>query len=241
MNLSQGMFLCAGLSTRMRPLTDELPKVLLPLGRKTIFEWACDYFESQQIEKIAVNIHHGAQTFHNFLAAHDFNQEIHTFDEEIILGTGGAVKNMQAFVSQDHFFVMNCDVVTDVDLQRMYQYHIEKKALATLLIMPNPNKKYTPIYLNAHQEIESILSPKTRYDDMGMFGGVTIFSKDIFAHMPLEKEFCLVRHLLEPLCKNKENIVGYKSSERWLDTGEIDLYNFAIKEMTNKPLSWMKE
>ncbi|MEZ4819648.1 MAG: NDP-sugar synthase [Bdellovibrionota bacterium] len=239
MSLQEGMFLCAGLSTRMRPLTDQIPKVLLPLGTKNIFSWTMQYFSTQHIARVAVNLHHGAQAMYDFLDQNDFKQEIHTFEESTILGTGGALKNMQSFVTQDHFFVMNCDIMTELDLQKMYHWHVKNNAMATLYIAPDPSQKYTKIHAGASKQITSILSATPDHEYMGMFGGITIFSKKIFTHMPLQKQFCLVRDLLEPLCLNNEAIFAYQDSSTWMDTGEIELYQNTIKAITQKPLSWM--
>lgn len=239
--LTEGMFLCAGLSTRMLPLTKHIPKVLLPFGSKNIFQWMMAYFEKQGVERLAVNTHHGAQFIDAFLEINQFEPEIHTFYEEEILGTGGAIKNMQVFVSQDHFFVINCDVFTETILQDMFAFHLSKNALATLLIAPNPHDKYTKIFVDPKTHtIPSILSPDPKNQYAGMFAGVTILSKEIFGSMPLENKFCFVRGLLEPLCLQGAPVYGYVQDIAWHDTGEVQLYEKALKELQQNPLPWMK-
>lgn len=237
--LSEGMFLCAGFSTRMRPLTNKIPKVLLPLGKKTIFEWMVQYFISQNIRRISINLHHGSQFVEELLQEKDFNIEIKPFKETKILGSGGGVKNMQNFLTQDHFFTMNCDVITEGDLQTMYRFHVQKNALATLFITPDPHQKYTKIYAGPNQQISSILQPDSSQTYLGMFGGVAIFSKEIFSLMPPEENFCLVTDCLEALCKENKPIFAYKSEALWFDTGEIQLYDAAVRSLTIKPFSWM--
>jgi NDP-sugar pyrophosphorylase family protein len=238
--LRQGMFLCAGLSTRMRPLTDSIPKVLLPFGSQTILSWMSHYFAQQGIEQISMNLHHGANHVLDELASHDWPLDIHTFEEETLLGTGGGIKNMQASITDNHFFVMNCDVMTETILQDMLAFHQAKQALATLLVVPDPKQKYTPIHLHPNQQIDSILQTSSQQKRVGMFGGVTIFSRKIFHHMPLQSTFCMVRDLLEPLCQ-EGRIFGYPQEIPWWDTGEVELYHDAIKQLTANPLSWMRK
>lgn len=238
--LEQGLFLCAGLSTRMRPLTLEIPKVLLPFGDKNIFQWTMQYLQTQGIRRVGVNLHHGATFMHSFLDQHTFDLDIQTFDEAQILGTGGGVKNMRSCITQDHFFVMNCDVMTDANLNELFAFHVDKKALVTMMLVPNPQDRYTKIYVDPQHHIPSILQPNPEHRYAGMFGGISIVSSDIFSMMPSQDAFCLVNHLFEPLARQGKNISGCQVDARWYDTGEIDLYNNAIATLEKNPLAWMK-
>jgi|GEM_PF-5792126 len=223
----------------MRPLTNSLPKVLLPLGQKKIFEWTHNYLHKQGVQSLAVNMHHGLDSFQAYLKTQTFEINITPFIEKDILGTGGAIKNMKSFVTDDYFFVINCDIMTELNMQDMFAFHLEKKALATLFIPDQGEKKYTPIFVDPNNQIRSILSPTPGHIEAGIFGGISIFSKDIFKHLPREGHFCLVRDLLEPLCQKALPIFGFRASTRWYDTGELDLYHQTCEILESHPLNWM--
>ena len=246
-SLKQSMILAAGLSTRLRPITDHLPKPLVPFHDGCILDFTMAYLAYHGITSASVNIHHAKEAFLRHLKAHPPRIDTATFVEDQILGTGGGILNMAPFIQDDHFAVVNCDFFTDADLKKAFSFHVENGALATMVLVSNADtEKYGWVEAGKQGRIShfSYLDRSRKpidNENRGVFSGIHIFSREIFKEMPSEKKFCIVRDVYTPLMKKEAPIYGYCTKARWLDVGEIKGYHDVQKELRENPLSWMKE
>lgn len=237
------MLLAAGLSTRVRPLTDHIPKPLLPFWHTRLLELSLGYLETFGIQDVAVNVHHGRKNFLNELAAIPSDTKITPYVEEIILGTGGGIKNMRSFVREKTFVVLNCDFLTDVSIEDAIAFHRKKKSVATMVLIPGPNtKRYSGIGINKEGRIVQFPYgvPRGGETSSGMFSGIHIFDREIFNEMPDQEVFCINREVYAPLVEAGGPVYGFMSKSRWLDTGETALYAKTQSELLEKPLPWMR-
>ena len=141
----KALIFAAGMGNRLKPLTDTTPKALVPVDRKPMLEHVILKLKAAGFDRIAINIHHLGQQIIDFLRANDnFGVEIYLSDErEYLLDTGGGIKHAEPFLNGDEpFLVHNVDIFSNVDLQRLYQHHIENKALATLLVSQRKTSRY---------------------------------------------------------------------------------------------------
>uniref|UniRef100_UPI003FEE6622 nucleotidyltransferase family protein n=1 Tax=Phocaeicola sp. TaxID=2773926 RepID=UPI003FEE6622 len=132
----KAMIFAAGLGTRLRPLTDNMPKALVPVAGKPMLERVILRLKEAGFNEITVNIHHFGEQIIDFLRAHDnFGTEIHISDERgMLLDTGGGIKKARPFLDgQEPFLVHNADILTDIDLAGLYRHHLESDAESTLL------------------------------------------------------------------------------------------------------------
>ena len=131
------MIFAAGLGSRLKPLTDNLPKALVPVAGKPMLEHVILKLKAAGFNEIVINIHHLGQQIIDFLEANNnFGVQIHISDErDYLLDTGGGIKKATRFLMGDEpFLVHNVDILSNVDLKQLYQHHAEGKALATLLV-----------------------------------------------------------------------------------------------------------
>ena len=141
----KALIFAAGRGNRLKPLTDTTPKALVPVDGKPMLEHVILKLKAAGFDRIAINIHHLGQQIIDFLRANDnFGVEIYLSDErEYLLDTGGGIKHAEPFLNGDEpFLVHNVDIFSNVDLQRLYQHHIENKALATLLVSQRKTSRY---------------------------------------------------------------------------------------------------
>ncbi len=236
------MLLAAGLSTRMRPLTDDIPKPLLPFWNHRILDLTLTYLSYYGVKSIAVNVHHGRDQF--LPALKDIqNLPIRPFDEKVILGTGGGIKNMRSFVKGEHFLVTNCDFLTDVDLKSAMKFHEEKKAVATMVLIDHPDtKKYGAIGINKDGKIVEFPYGEKLENaaERGIFSGIHFFHRSIFTFMPSAKIFDINKDVYTKLISGGEKVYGYLAKNDWYDLGEIALYEKAQLELRQTPFEWMK-
>jgi aminoglycoside/choline kinase family phosphotransferase len=133
------MILAAGYGTRLAPLTDHVPKPLLPVDGQSLLDHAIASLVAAGIEEIAVNTHHLGQMIADRLAGRADSARFTLFPEQEILGTGGALDGAREFLARaDHFVIHNGDVLCNADLGALLADHLTAGALATLLLCDWP-------------------------------------------------------------------------------------------------------
>lgn len=124
----KAVLLAAGRGTRLAPLTDRVPKILVEVAGEPLLGRQLRYLSGQGVTDVALNVHHLAERVREYLAANDPPLRVHVFDEPELLGTAGALVPMRPLLTEP-FVVLYGDVVTDVDLRGLDR---ERRGLATL-------------------------------------------------------------------------------------------------------------
>lgn len=192
----KAMIFAAGLGTRLKPLTDNTPKALLPVKGKPMLEHVILKLKDAGFHQIVINIHHLGDQILDFLAANDnFGIRIYVSDErDYLLDTGGGIKHAEVFLQgNEPFLVHNVDIMSDIDLRALYNRHVETNPLATLLV----SKRTTSRYLlfnkenrlcgwrnRATGEIKSFYPDfdPNQYNEYA-FSGIHVLSPKIFDYM----------------------------------------------------------
>ncbi len=133
----KAMILAAGIGTRLRPLTEHMPKALVEVQRVPLLEHAIRYLKFYGIEEIIINVHHFSGQIEEFLKKNRyFGMKIILSDEqEMLMDTGGGLVKAAWFFSDGKPLVlMASDVITDLDLITMYRYHLDHGPLVTLAV-----------------------------------------------------------------------------------------------------------
>jgi NDP-sugar pyrophosphorylase family protein/aminoglycoside/choline kinase family phosphotransferase len=137
MNLSV-FILAAGLGERLCPITDYIPKPLLPILGKPVLQYVIEKLAALPVYKIGINFHHKKEGIETWIKQSVFSKHIEFFPENPILGTGGALKNAKDFLKNSTFLVHNSDIISDIDLNQLIEYHISSDNLATLAVHDYP-------------------------------------------------------------------------------------------------------
>ena len=144
----QSMIFAAGLGTRLKPLTDRIPKALVRVGGKPLIEYVLKNLVAAGSKRIVVNVHHFANQIIEYLQQNDFGVDIRVSDEtEMLLDTGGGIKNAAPFFNTSKpVLIHNVDILSNVDLRALYNYAceagIEQKVDAVLLVSLRKTKRY---------------------------------------------------------------------------------------------------
>lgn len=129
------MLLAGGMSTRLYPLTRQLPKPLVPVAGEPISAHILRYLHSHGIEDVAINVHyHAEQIQEAFGDGSRYGVRLHYLFEPELMGSAGAVKQMEAFFSDGTFIVIGCDILTDANLHDLAAFHRDRKAEATIVL-----------------------------------------------------------------------------------------------------------
>jgi len=139
----KAMILAAGVGSRLRPLTDEMPKALVEVGGAPMIERVIRRLRSAGVTEIVVNLFHLPDRIVDFLASKEnFGLRIHFTREAELLDTGGGLQNAAWFFDDGRpFFLHNVDVLSDIDLLGLLRHHQEAKALATLAVQSRASSR----------------------------------------------------------------------------------------------------
>jgi len=226
----KAFILSAGLGTRLKPMTENIPKALVEVNGKPLLQSLIENLKQQGCTDFVINVHHFADLVIDFLNANqNFGVTIEISDErETLLDTGGAVLNAKKFLENESFFLMhNVDILSDIDLNEMAKHHVKSGALATLAVRDRDSgRKFLfddDLCLKGWQNVktnEKILTKTTNEELTPLaFSGIHIINSEIFKHINQQGKFSIVETYLD-LAKTFD-IRGFPhDNDFWLDVGK---------------------
>ncbi|MCE5194251.1 MAG: phosphotransferase [Nitrospiraceae bacterium] len=178
----------AGLGERLRPITNHMPKPLLPLLGKPLIEIILKKFSDISSGKIGINLHYKPEAIRKWADESEYKDRIELFPEDPILGTGGALKNAEIFLSDSYFMVHNADIVSDIDFIKLVMTHIISGNIATLATHNYP--KYSNVIVNDKGLVIDVENPGTSMPNPSTdrfktaYTGIAVYSPEIFQFLP---------------------------------------------------------
>ena len=223
------MIFAAGLGTRLKPFTDFHPKALADINGKTLLEHNIRYLQRFSIYDVLVNVHHFADQIEDTLYENDgFGSRVSVSDErDSVLETGGGLKKaLPYFEAEENFVVMNVDVLSNLDLNRMIQAHEAGTAIATLAVMERASSRQllfdTDMILCGWENIqthEQRISRDIQPLHPLAFSGIQILSSAALKDMPFDGKFSIIDLYLH-LAK-EQTIKGYDHTGNiFIDVGK---------------------
>lgn len=218
----KAMILAAGLGTRLRPLTDNLPKALLEVNGAPMLELVIRRLAAAGVGEFVVNTHHFHEKIEAFLRAkNNFGLKVEiSREEEFPLETGGGLKKAAAFFGGgEPFFAYNADVYSEMDLGALYSAHLASGALATLAVRERPSKRR--LLFDAQMNLKG---REGETDPAGLrpfaFSGIQVVSPGIFPEMSETGVFSVTGVYLR-LAGEGKPIKGFEDrSPYWSDIGD---------------------
>ncbi len=225
-----GFILAGGRGTRLKPITDEIPKPLVPLHDKPILEHTLDLFKKFGINKVLLSIgYKGDKIKEYFGNGKRFGLNITYIEEKEPMGTGGPLNIAKSFLT-DTFVMCNADELKDIDLDEMYLFHKENNAVATIALttVEDPSK-YGVAKLSGNKILQFIEKPpKEEAPSKLINAGLYILEPSVLDYLPEGK--CSVERDVFPKIAADGKMYGYHFSGQWFDTGNLERYEKAIKE-----------
>ena len=242
----KAMILAAGLGTRLRPLTNNRPKALVEVGGRTLLEITLTRLRSFGIHEVIINTHHFAEMILDYLKANDnFGMHIEVSREDVLLDTGGGLKNaahfFEASTADEPFILHNVDVVSTIDLARMTQFHLEHKALATLAVQDRETSRYLLFdeqhqlcgRRSGHDGKSELVRPLPKPEALA-FSGIHVISPRILGLMTEEGIFSIIPTYLR-LAAQGETILAFRADDYyWRDLGRPENVTQAAGELKQK-------
>jgi mannose-1-phosphate guanylyltransferase len=206
----------------LRPLTDALPKVLVPVVNSPMLERTIKLLSLHGIQEVIINAHHHYQTIADYLKRRDSSAlKIEVRVEEEILGTGGGIKNTQDFWDERPFIAINGDILTDINLTEVYAYHQRMANLATMVLHDVP--RYNKLRVDRDMNILSIGSTVGEKDTLA-FTGIHVIDPEVLDYIPRDAPYNMI-DCYRQLIQEKRAIRAYVATgHRWIDIGTIHDY-----------------
>lgn len=221
------VIMAGGKGTRLKPLTNVIPKPLVPVGEKTILETIMDQFENIGCTKFYMSVNYKADMMKYFLGRLDHKYDIEFFMEDKPLGTIGSVALLKGKISTP-FFVSNCDSINEQDYRDVYDYHMDNHNDMTIVTMVKSFKiPYGVIETGADGLMTALKEkPEQTYQ---VNTGVYILNPNLIDEIP-EGEFFHVTQLMEKVQTRGGRVGCFPVSEHsWKDMGEWNEYLKMIK------------
>lgn len=175
----------AGFGERLRPITDHIPKPLLPIMGRPVIEIIIDKLSLISFKKIGINLHHKAEMLKEWGIKSPYSGDIIFFYENPLLGTGGALKNAEGFLSEGPFLVHNSDIISNIDLSLLIKTHLSEGNIATIATHDYP--KYNNVILDKNGSVIDITDPLSKKDynkKVVTYMGIAVYSSEILKFIP---------------------------------------------------------
>ena len=216
------VIMAGGKGTRLKPITNVIPKPLVPIGDKTILETILDQFEEIGCRKFYMSVNYKADIMKYYLSQLDHHYDIEFFQEDKPLGTIGSVSLLKGKITSP-FFVSNCDSINEQDYRDVYDYHVSNHNDLTIVTMVKSFKIPYGVIETGEDGLMTSLSEKPELTYQ-VNTGVYILNPSCIDEIP-EGEFFHITHLMEKI-KAKGGRVGCfpVSENSWKDMGEWPEY-----------------
>ena len=216
------VIMAGGKGTRLRPITNVIPKPLVPVGEKTILEVIMDQFESIGCHKFYMSVNYKADMMKYYLSQLPHQYDIEFFQEDKPLGTIGSVSLLKGKINTP-FFVSNCDSINEQDYRDVYDYHINNHNDLTIVTMVKTFKIPYGVIETGEDGLMVSLSEKPELTYQ-VNTGVYILNPSCIEEIP-EGEFFHITHLMEKIKARGGRVGCFPVSEHaWKDMGEWPEY-----------------
>ncbi len=232
----KAVIMAGGESTRLRPLTCNQPKPMVPVLDRPVMEYIVELLKRYGIEEILVTLFYLPEAIRNhFGDGSDFGVQIRYFVEEFPLGTAGSVRNARRHLDET-FLVISGDTLTDINLDRLVAFHRQKNAMGTLALtkVDNPTEYGIVMTNNEGKVIKFLEKPgwSEAFSDLANTG-IYVLEPEIFDYFEDQQVFDFSRDLFPILLPKDRSLYALECPEYWCDIGNIQQYRQANLDMLN--------
>jgi mannose-1-phosphate guanylyltransferase/mannose-1-phosphate guanylyltransferase/phosphomannomutase len=215
----RAMVLAAGLGTRLRPITYEIAKPMVPVLDRPVMAHIVDLLERHGIEEIVANLHYFPDPIRDY-----FGDRINFRFEESLLGTAGGVRNCADLLGDGTFLVISGDALTDIDLGSLLERHRSSGAIATLAAKRVADtREYGVVVTDAAGRVVGFQEKPAAAEALSDLGncGIYCFEPEIFDHFPAAKVADWANDVFPALLRAEAPFVVHEIEEYWNDVGSL--------------------
>jgi NDP-sugar pyrophosphorylase family protein/aminoglycoside phosphotransferase (APT) family kinase protein len=220
--------LAAGFGERLQPITSHIPKPLIPILGRPVLLSVLEKVSSLPFNKIGINLYHKKEMIQDWVKQCPFGGKISLFPEEQTLGTGGALKNAEDFLSKKTILVHNSDILSDMDLQRLLEHHLASGSLVTLAV--HDHKKFNNVFVDKKgflQDVGDVPAPARMNRQRTAFTGIAVYEPEFLKFLP-EGPSSVVDAWLKAVSEGHTIGTFDVTGCYWSDIGTPDAYARAV-------------
>ena len=223
----KALVLAAGLGTRLLPYTRYTPKPLFTIGGRTFLDIIICSLQAAGCEAIAVNTHHLESQIESFITAQNYSVPVRISYESEILGTGGAIKNIEDFWDDRPFLVVNSDIVTDIDFRSVYEFHLAHSYPVTLVLHDCP--EFNTVSVNHDGFVAGFpADSKAGVSAQVTFTGIQVLDPEILNWIP-RAGFSSSIETYKQLLSRKQPVKAHiLNGNFWSDMGTSERYQKTV-------------
>ncbi len=223
------VILCGGLGTRLRAISPDVPKALMPLAGRPFIDILIESLLPFGFRRFVLCVGYLQEKIRANFAGRDY--EIVFSEEKEPLGTGGALKNAAAIISSSSFLVMNGDSFCPVDFSRFHSFHLQKGGIISLVLAePLPGRDYGAIEVDNNHRVISFREKKECRKTMFINGGIYFMKRDVFGLMPAAENFSLENDFFPKIIS--EGCYGFQTNAEVIDIGTPERYLQAMQRLS---------
>ena len=221
------ILMAGGLGTRLRPLTQDIPKPLLKVGNKPILETIIKNFASHGFVNITISLNYKGEMIKEYFGdGSEFGVNIDYIEETTRLGTAGALSLIES-LPKEPFFVMNADLLTDVNFSHLLDFHTYGNAQASMCVREYDYQVPYGVIVTKDENITSIVEKPIQ--KFFVNAGIYVLSPNVFEHIP-KNEFYDMPTLFNTLIEKNKKVISFPIHEYWLDIGRMSDFEQAQSE-----------
>ena len=234
----RAVLMAGGSGTRLRPLTCDLPKPMVPILNRPIAEHIINLLKRNNITEIIATLHYLPDVMRDYFQdGSDFGIEMtYAVEEDQPLGTAGCVKNIQQWLDST-FLVISGDGITDFDLQAAIEFHKQNKSKATLILTRVPNPvEFGVVITDKKGRIKRFLEKPSLSEIFSdtVNTGTYILEPEVLDYLPVNEESDFSKDLFPLLLAKGEPMYGYIADGYWCDVGHLEAYREAQYDALNR-------
>jgi mannose-1-phosphate guanylyltransferase len=219
------MLLAAGLGTRLRPITNELPKPMVPVLNRPVMAHILRLLEHHGFLEVIANLHYLPNVIRDYFGdGSDYGVELSYSHEQELLGTAGGVRNVREFFGGETFLIISGDALTDIDLTALCRRHREAGGIGTLALKPVDDPSQLGVVILADdgriQGFQEKPDPAEALSNLGSCG-IYVFEPEIFDHFPEQPFVDWAQDVFPVLLERDVALYGHVIDDYWNDVGSI--------------------
>ncbi|MFO0701451.1 MAG: NDP-sugar synthase [Nitrospira sp.] len=227
----KAMILAAGLGTRLRPLTNTIPKPLLPVAGTPLIVWNLLLLKRHGFHQVVINLHYLGPMIEQALGdGSKFGMRIIYSHEPIILGTGGGIKKAEPYFSGEPVLILNADTLFELDLEALWEFHRSRGAAATLVLREDPDAERWGLVEVGDQDQILRITGRGRTEAPAvarrMFAGIHILQPRLLQQVPKGVASSVIDPYVAAI-ERGELILSYDLHGYWSDIGTTERYTQA--------------
>jgi mannose-1-phosphate guanylyltransferase len=230
--VTQAFVLGAGLGTRLRPLTEDVPKPLIPIFQKLLITFALDHLIESGVERFIINTHRLPESFEHVFPENSYaGHSVKLVNELVLLETGGGLKNVQSLLGTQPFIVYSGDILTDVDLEPLIEEHFRLLNDVTLGLRRDTGLGAGVVVRNGRiVAISDESNPTDNFD----YANVSVWNPEIFRRIPSKQKVSFIPIIAEWIGQGGRIGGVVLDDGRWFNIGSrieyLEVHRTILKE-----------